>query len=176
MRRVALALLASVLLLGGCDDPDIASSPGTTTSTSQDETTSSTHDAATSSTVAPDTPGSTIDTDFATPGDERFCGLARSYIEPFARRAAPGDVRGFGEALQESQAIVQQMEEVAPPEIVDDILRLSDVLGAVVPALEAANFDLSQVPPEVLQRLQDPDFQASAQRLQAYVETVCEPV
>lgn len=65
---------------------------------------------------------------------------------------------------------------MAPAEIVGDVLSLTDVLGVIVPALEAAEFDLSQVPPEALQRLQDPDFQASATRLQAYTESACEPV
>lgn len=151
MRRAVLALLVSVLVLVGCDDgsPDAADS---------------------------DAPGSTIDTNFASPGDERFCELARTYIEQFTRRAPPGDVREFGESLQNSQEIVLQMQEVAPAEIVSDVLILADVLDVVVPALEAAEFDLSQVPPSVLQQLQDPGFQASAARLQAYTESACEPV
>lgn len=161
MRCAALVLFASVLVLGACNDgdPDTAGSQGTTTST----------------TGSPEAPDSAVDSDVSNPGDERFCDLARSYVEQFTGQS-PGDARGFGQALQEAQAIVLEMQEVAPAEIVGDVLSLADVLGVIVPALEAAEFDLSQVPPEALQRLQDPDFQASATRLQAYIESACEPV
>lgn len=152
MKRGLLALVALVLVLGSCDDnsPDTSAGqqPG----------------------------GSTTDTNVASPGDERFCELARSYIEQSTRPPAPGDVRGFGESLQDSQAIVLQMQEVAPAEIVSDVVNLTDVLGAVVPALAAVDFDLTQVPPVVLEQLQDPNFQAATARVQAYTESACEPV
>ena len=152
MRWALLVLLATVQILGGCDGG------GSDTAPSQN------------------TPGSTVDTEFASPGDERFCELARSYFEQVTRRTAPGDVQDFGESLQASQSIVSEMRDVAPGEIVSDVVRLADVLTVVVPALEGAQFDLSQVPPDVLQRLQDPDFQASSARLQAYIESACDPV
>jgi hypothetical protein len=172
MRRVLVTLCVSVLLFGGCDD-DAGDSvapvdPPTSTTGAQDPSTSTTDPNA--------TPGSTIDTTFSEPGDERFCELARSYVEQFTGRAAPGEARAFGEALQEAQSIVLEMQDVAPAEIVADLLIVTDVLGVVVPALEEVDFDLSQIPPDELERLQDPDFQASSARLQAYVENACKPV
>lgn len=181
MRRVALALLASVLVLAGCDDesPDIAASQDSTTSTNlaPSEATSSTvpPDEATSTTVSPDVPVASPDAEPADPTDERFCTLARRYIE-YMGRTPPGDVRGFGEALQEARSIVLEMQDVAPPEIVDDLVKLTGVLSAVVPAMEAVDFDLARVPPDVLRLLQDPEFQASATRLQVYIEDACGPV
>jgi hypothetical protein len=67
------------------------------------------------------------------------------------------------------------MQEVADEEIVVDLVVVTDVLSIVVPALEEVDFDLTQISPEVLERLQDPDFQASSARLQAYTENACEP-
>lgn len=180
MRRAAFALLASVLVLVGCDDgsPDIAASQDTTTSTilSPGESTSSTvpPDEATSATVSPDVPVGSPDAQPADPADERFCTLARRYVE-YMSRTPPGDVRGFGEALQEARSIILEMQEVAPPEIVDDLLRVTGVLNVVVPALEAVDFDLSRVPADVLRILQDPEFRTSAERLQAYTEDACGP-
>ncbi len=180
MRRVLVTLCVSVLLFGGCDDDagDSAGPVDSPTSTTDSPATSTTasHDAPTT-TAGPDaTPGSTIDTSFSSSGDERFCELARSYVELFTRRAAPGDARAFGEGLQEAQSVLLEMREVADEEIVADVIMVTDVLGVVVPALEEVDFDLTQVSPEVLERLQDPDFQASSVRLQAYVENACEPV
>lgn len=178
MRRVVLLLLVALLLLGGCADevPEVTDPNGRSTSTLPDSSPPTASPGTPSTTGAANTPGATLDTNFSTPGDERFCGLARSYIEQFSQRAGPGETRAFGEALQEAQSIVLEMETVAPPEIVVDIVNLTGVLAVVVPALEAADFDLSQVPPEALLALQDPDFQASAARLQAYTETACEAV
>ena len=180
MRRVALALLASVLVLGGCDDgsPDIAASQDTTTSTtlSPSEATSSTvpPDDATPITGSPDGPPAPPDAEPADPDDERFCTLARTYVESMSR-TAPEDAQGFGESLREARSIIVEMQEVAPPEVVDDLLRLTGVLSVVVPALEAVDFDLTRVSPDVLRLLQDPEFQASAARLQAYTEDACRP-
>ena len=64
---------------------------------------------------------------------------------------------------------------MAPPEIVDDLLRVTGVLDVVVPALEAVDFDLTRMPPDVLRILQDPEFQTSTTRLQAYTEDACGP-
>ena len=179
MRRAALALLASVLV-GGCDDgsPDIAASQDATTSTtlSPSEATPSTvpPDGATPFTGSPDAPPASPDAEPANPDDERFCTLARAYVESMSR-TAPEDAQGFGEGLREARSIILEMQEVAPPEIVDDLLRLTGVLSVVVPALEAVDFDLARVPPDVLRLLQDPEFQASATRLQAYTEDACGP-
>lgn len=181
MRRGALALLASVLALGGCDDgtPDIAASQDTTTSTtlSPSEATSSTvpPDKATPTTGSPDVPVAQRGAEPANPDGERFCTLARTYVESMSR-TAPEDTQGFGHGLREAQSIIREMREVAPPEIVNDLLRLTGVLSVVVPALEAADSDLTRVPPDVLRLLQDPEFQASATRLQAYTEEACGPV
>ncbi|HVL03620.1 MAG TPA: hypothetical protein VM386_04200 [Acidimicrobiales bacterium] len=90
-------------------------------------------------------------------------------------RRAPEDAQGFGEGLREARSIILEMQEVAPPEIVDDLVRLTGVLSVVVPALEAADFDLTRVPPDVLRLLQDPEFQASTTRLRAYTEGTCGP-
>ena len=181
MRRAALALWASVLVLGGCDDSsrDIAASQDTTTSTtlSPSEAASSTvqPDEAPSTTGSPDVPVAPPVAEPANSDDERFCTLARSYVESMSR-TAPEDTQGFGEGLREAQSMVLEMQEVAPPEIVDDLLRLTGVLSVVVPALEAVEFDLARVPPDVLRLLQDPEFQASATRLRAYTGNACRPV
>ena len=180
MRRVVPALLASVLVLGACDDgsPDIAASQDTTRSTtlSPSEATSSTvpPDGATPITGSPGGPSAPPDAEAADPDDERFCTLARTYVESMSR-TAPEDAQGFGEGLREARSNILGMQEVAPQEIVDDLLRLTGVLSVVVPALEAADMDLARVPPDVLRLLQDPEFQASAARLQAYTEDACGP-
>lgn len=165
-----------VLVLGGCDDvgPDIAGSQDTTTTSSPNETTSSTlpPDEITSSTVSPDVAAAPPDPEAANSDDERFCALARRYFE-YMSRTAPEDVRGFGESLQEARSIIFEMEEVAPPEIVQDVVRITGVLDVVVPALQAVDFDLTRVPPDVLRLLRDPEFQTSATRLQAYTEDAC---
>lgn len=160
----------------------MAASQDTTTSTSLSPR------EATSSTVPPDNVTSTTgspDVPVAQPGaapagsddpdDERFCTLARTYVESM-NRTAPEDAQGFGKGLREARSIILEMQEVAPPEIVDDVLRVTGVLTVVVPALEAVDFDLRRVPPEVLRLLQDPEFQTSATRLQAYTEDACGPV
>lgn len=173
-----MVLLVSLLLLGGCDDEaaEVTDPDGRATSTTTADSSSTTGSpgAPPPATDPGATTGATLDTSFSGPGDERFCGLARSYIEQFSRRAGPGETRAFGEALAEARTIVLEMQDVAPAEIVADVLKLTDVLGFVVPALEAVEFDLSRVPPDALLQLQDPDFQASAARLQAYTETVCD--
>ena len=97
MRRVALALLATVLVLAGCDDgsPDTAASQDTTsTILSPGDATSSTvsPEEATPTTVSPDAPAASSDADPSNPADERFCTLARAYFEYMTRRG-PGDVR-----------------------------------------------------------------------------------
>lgn len=178
MRRTVLILSVSLLLLGGCDDEgaEVTAPNGRPTSTTSADSSSTTGSPATSPPATGNMPGVSTDTSLSSPGDQRFCVLARSYIEQFSRRAAPGETRAFGEALQEAQSIVLELRAVAPAEIVADIVKLTSVLGEVVPALEAVDFDLSQVPPEVLLPLQDPDFRASAARLQSYTETACEPV
>jgi PBP1b-binding outer membrane lipoprotein LpoB len=164
-------VVAAVLLLAGCsgdtDDPTDRPAPPSTTSTSVDP-------AATTTTVAA-APGSTIDTDFAEGADPAFCALAGRFVEQFTSSTPPGDVQGFGRSLQESRSLVEQMRARAPGELTDDVVVLAQVLGVVVDALEAAEFDLTQVDPEALEALQDPDFQAAAVRLQAYAETACPP-
>lgn len=167
MRRGASLLFVSVLLLGGCgdDSPDVAV-PATTAAPATSSTTPSS---------PPSSPAPTAGTDTSSPQEQRFCELARSYIEAFTGRAAPGDVRGFGGNLQEARAIVVEMQDLAPPEVVDDVMKVADTLGIVVSAMEEADFDLTEVPPDVLQQLQDPDFQASAARLQAYTDSACPP-
>ena len=181
MRRAALALLASVVLLGGCDDgsPDVTASENATTSTtrSPSEGTSSIvpPDEATSTIASPDIGVAPPDAEAANPDDERFCVLARTYVESMSRRS-PEDAQGFGEGLREARSIILELQEVAPPEIVEDLVRLTGVLSVVVPALEAADFDLRRVPPDVLRLLQDPEFQASTTHLRAYTEDACRPV
>lgn len=157
----------------------MAGSQDTTTSTtlSPREATSTTvpPDEATPNTGSPDVPVGQPDAEPANPDDERFCTLARTYVESM-NRTAPEDAQGFGKGLQEARSIILEMQEVAPPEIVDDVLRVTGVLSVVVPALEAVDFDLTRVPPDVLRLLQDPEFQTSATRLQAYTEDACGPV
>lgn len=120
------------------------------------------------------TPGASIDTNFSSTGSARFCELARSFHER-SPAAAPGDIRGYGEALQESRMLASQLEDEASDEIAGDVRTLNATLAAVVTALEDADFQLPNVPTETLQELQGPDFQAAAVRLHAYTETTCPP-
>lgn len=177
MKRRASVLFVSVLLLGGCSEADRDADGPATTAT----TTTPTTGPATTATMAntapgpPSSPAPTPGSDPSTPQVQSFCVLARSYIEAFTGRAAPGDVRGFGGNLERARSSILEMQKVAPPEVVDDVLYVADTLGVVVSALEEANYDLGEVPPEVLQRLQDPEFRASAARLQAYTDSACQP-
>lgn len=176
MRRITLVLLTMALLGVACsgetDDPtNRPALPATTTSLGDASTSTVPGDAPTTTAGAP---GSTIDTEFAGEADERFCALAGQYIDSFTTDAPPGDVQGFGESLRQSRDLVNQMQEAAPEELVDDVVLLAQVLGGVVDALEAVDYDLAEVSPDALMTLQDPDFQAAAVRLQAYSETVCQ--
>lgn len=163
-----VAVAAVALLALGCtgetDDPTNRPALPATTSTTPASTT-----------TALAAPGSTIDTNFSAGADEQFCQLVGQYVDQFTAGAAPGDVQGFGESLRQSRDLVDQMQAAAPEELVADVVILAQTLGTVVDALEAVDFDLSQVDPEALLMLQDPDFQASAVRLQAFAETACTP-
>ena len=153
MRRAMATLALLTVLLAGCGGDSDDEAGGTTTTT------------------APATSVS-VDTNFTGEGSERFCQLARSYLERTDQLTVsnPEQLRA---AVTEAEANITETVAAAPAEIKGDAQVVAGAFTNLVRVLEQAGYDFTKVPPDALSGLQRPEVQASTQRLSAYAQKVC---
>ena len=150
-RRAAAAALAAAVLLTGCNGGnDDSSSP--TTARSQ--------------------PAPTSSSARITGGP--FCERVLTFNNRFGRLgpdlANPEQLRI---SFEEAATSIEEAEGIAPPEIKSDVTLLATTFRELVTVLGEANYDFTRVPPDQLQRLQDPGLQAAGQRLDSYIRQNC---
>ena len=162
MARTRISLLAcglAVLLLTACSGGDDDNDAAPTTS-------------APATTLAP--AGGTTTPSFTGQNSAQFCNLARTYNERFTSvgpNATPAQLRTVA---REGQTAISQAVTSAPAEIKTDVEVLARTFTALLAEMERVNFEAARLPPTALQSLSAPEFQASTQRFQAYLRSVCQ--
>jgi hypothetical protein len=107
------------------------------------------------------------------PGGE-FCEIARSYYDKvLSLGASLGDPQRLRDLLRETGPVIDRVEATAPPEIASDVRLAAATSRQLLAELEAVDFDYSRLPPGTVQRIQTPESQAAAIRLQTYTRDVC---
>ena len=107
------------------------------------------------------------------PGGE-FCEIARSYYEKvLSLGSSLGDPQRLRDLLRETGPVIDRVEATAPPEIASDVRLAAATSRQLLAELEAVDFDYSRLPPGTVQRIQTPESQAAAIRLQTYTRDVC---
>lgn len=154
--RSLLAAAATAAVVAGCSGGANRAAP-TTSSTA----------AGPATTVRP------VDTSFTGQSSAQFCELARTYNDRFTRVAANPSPAELRTVTREGQAAIAAAVGAAPPEIKPDVEVLSRAFSAVLAELERAGFDPAQVPVSAFTQLQSPEFERSAARFQAYIQSVC---
>jgi hypothetical protein len=129
---------------------------------------------AATSAQATSAPGATVDTKFTGKGSAQFCALAKTYGDKSGQLVPslnnPAQLRTL---FKDLQAAVKQAVDVAPSEIKSDVTLLAGFYNDFATALDKVNYDFTKVPPDISRKLQDPQFQAAATRLDAYTKQVC---
>lgn len=103
---------------------------------------------------------------------ESYCRLSRSYFRQYDKLESPQDVR---QVYEDAARDVHAMLVAAPPEIRADVKVLSDGLDRVIAVLARYGYDgdrLAQAP-EDLSGVATPEFDAAAQRVQAFTDREC---
>ena len=153
MRRAVATLAVLTVLLAGCGGDSDDEAASTTTST------------------APATSVS-VDTNFTGEGSERFCELARTYLDR-TDQLTVSDPNQLRTAVAEAEGTIQETVAAAPAEIKGDVQVVAAAFATLVQVLTQANYDFTKVSPEAHSGLQKPEVQASTQRLSAYTQKVC---
>lgn len=109
------------------------------------------------------------------PAAGEFCQLARSLVDTLVKLAPSlGNPETLRALMEQAVPLIEQAEKVAPPEIAADVHLLADSFRRLRPALEAANFDFTKVPPDALRQSQTPEAGAAGQRLSVYIRDRCQ--
>lgn len=163
-QRTAWAGLAlGLMVLAGCGDDDAGDAQATTSTTST--TTAST---ASTSTTASDDAGS--GEAFTGADSEAFCSVARS--APLDALQGAGQGADLEAAFDEVLSSFEQLEEVAPEEIDDDITVVRQAWADLREPLAAADWNPLAVDPAALSgRVEQNE---AADRLDAYLLEVCD--
>jgi hypothetical protein len=106
---------------------------------------------------------------FAGEADSEYCRLAGELIT-VDLEDAPESLRAFYERFDES---ADQLAELAPDDIAEDVERFVAGVRSIREPLEAAGFESSKLDPAEVPVLQDPEFPASGNRVVAYSQQVC---
>lgn len=159
-QRTAWAGLAlGLMVLAGCGDDDAGDAQVTTSTTST--TTAST------STTASDDAGTAEA--FTGADSEAFCSVARS--APLDALQGAGQGADLEAAFDEVLSSFEQLEEVAPEEIDDDITVVRQAWADLREPLAAADWNPLAVDPAALTGQAEQN--AAADRLDAYLLEVC---
>lgn len=147
--RVLLAL-AALAALAGCNGDD-----------DQDQ-------ALPSSTSSPPTTEAT-----QAPVDP-FCAPADALGEGFADLAPSGrDSSALEEQFAQSREAIAEFEAEAPEEIQADVAVLVEGYEDFLAALEAADYDFTQLSPSALIAIDSPEMQAASENIDAYLAERC---
>ena len=157
-RAVAAASFAALVALAGCSDD-------------KEDTASTT----TSSLVSPLTTVRPVDTSFTGVGSAEFCAFIPSLLDASQSVPASATPAQIKEGLDTSLAAFDEAVAVAPPDIKDAVVTISDAVRSVASALEAANYDVTKIDPAAAQRLLEDRFSDASVRLKAYLDRYCIP-
>ncbi len=103
-----------------------------------------------------------------------FCEFALTFNDRFGRVGATAtDAQALRRTFEDATSAIEQAESTAPPEIRADVRVLATAFRDLLTVLRQANFDPIAVPPASFQRLDNPEIQASGQRLDNYVRENC---
>jgi hypothetical protein len=101
-----------------------------------------------------------------------FCGLARTYTEKFSTLiTVANDPARLRAATTDAEAAIRQAQSQAPAEIRPDVMTVATTAREVLTALQRNNFDLTKTPE--VSKLQEPAFQTSLNKLNAYARAHC---
>ncbi|MEA2900191.1 MAG: hypothetical protein QOH36_78 [Actinomycetota bacterium] len=153
---MAAASFAALVALTGCsDDKKDAASPTTTAS------------AAPLTTVRP------VDTSFTGVGSAEFCAFIPSLLDASQSVPASATPAQIKAGLETSLTAFDEAVAVAPPDIKDAVVTISDAVRSVASALETANYDVTKIDPAAAQRLLEDRFSDASVRLKAYLDKYC---
>ena len=157
-RAVAIASFAALVALAGCSDDkkDAASST-------------------TSSSAAPLTTVRPVDTSFTGVGSAEFCAFIPSLLDASQSVPASATPAQIQQGLETSLAAFDEAVAVAPPDIKDAVVTISDAVKRVASALEAADYDATKIDPAAAQGLLEDRFSDASVRLKAYLDKFCTP-
>ena len=103
-----------------------------------------------------------------------FCNVVRSYNDKIVGLGPSlGDPERLRTLLRETGPVIDQVEATAPPDIAPDVRLLAAASRRLLTELEAVDFEFSRLPPGTVERIQTPESQAAAVRLQTYTREVC---
>jgi hypothetical protein len=106
---------------------------------------------------------------FSGSSSSKFCDQARN-LNDQTKLNPSGDLKT---AFAHFDELANQVLSSAPSAIKGDMSTLVEGLRTLKNALAAANYDYSKMDPNAIKSLQDPKFQASSQRVEAYLTQVC---
>lgn len=169
-RTTWVGLALALVVLAGCGDDD-AGDVAATTSTSPTPTTAST--ASSTTTTSSSTADADTEEAFTGVDSEAFCSVARSVPLDSALRGA-GQGPELEAAFDEVLSSFEQLEQVAPEEIDDDITVVRQAWADLRQPLAAADWNLLALDPEALSGPGRAEQDAAANRLDTYLLEVCE--
>jgi hypothetical protein len=104
-----------------------------------------------------------------------FCQLARTYTDKFTAllgSAQSNDAAKLKAASTDAESAIRQAQATAPAEIKADVTVVATTAKDALAALQKNNFDLNKTP-DAVSKLQEPAFQASFAKLNAYARAHC---
>jgi hypothetical protein len=125
--------------------------------------------AATVTTVRP------VDTSFTGVGSAEFCAFIPSLLDASQSVPASASPAQIKAGLETSLAAFDKAVAVAPPDIKDAVVTISDAVKAVSAALAAADYDATRIDPAVARLLLEDRFSDASVRLKAYLDKYCTP-
>ena len=107
------------------------------------------------------------------PGGE-FCEVIRSFTQKLLGVGPVlGDPERLATLLRETGPVIDQVEATAPADIAPDVRLLAATSRQLLAELEAVDFEYTRLQPGTVERIQTPESQAAAIRLQGYIRDVC---
>jgi len=101
-----------------------------------------------------------------------FCQLAKTYTDKYSvLLSSASDPVKLKAATTDAEAAIRQAQATAPAEIKPDVTVVATTASQVLAALQKNNFDVTKTPE--VSKLQDPAFQASFAKLNAYGQAHC---
>ncbi len=106
--------------------------------------------------------------------DDPFCQFVYSFNERFNRiDMGLVDPARFHAVMQEAANAIREAQVSAPATIRADVTILNTAFQRFVAVLEEANFDVTRLQTSSIAPLQNPEYAAASQRLDAYTRDNC---
>jgi hypothetical protein len=162
-----IAPLALVVGLAACGSSSPSAEKATTTTQAKG---SSGTDGKTTTTAADEGGDDTSTTVVATGGGE-FC----DDLAQLMNESSPDltDKDAYAKALKESAKKSKELLSKAPDELSDSVEVLTELQDKLLAELEKVDYDITKLPPDVMQSMDSPELTAANQELTSYVKDTC---